>query len=423
VSRRLGRTGDLVVGLFALAAIAAPSAEAALPAGYTANPVENASGSTSDRFGARMVNAGDVNADGKDDLLVGMPESPGGLPGVSGRVVFLDGGTGQAIRTIPSPSSDWLISHEGATTAFGAQVATIGDLTGDGAPEHAVSAPGSDINASAVDMGIVYVLDGRTHEISKRIQLAPDDRPGSPSGFGKALSATGGDLDGGGETDIVVGAPDYAEDALSDTNPDACPFGGPATCPGLGRVYVYRGEDVSGSPTTPLVNPLYPIKYFDAAAAAQQPRLGAALAPIGDVGSCVVSQPPGPSNSSCLTATQAFAPGNVPDGYPDYLVSAPGLPSGGVSGAGRAYIVDGRHGLAISDIGSPDPEAGLRHPRVRPSSRRRRRDGAAGRVRRRNRPGARLPVQRRPDGGGRDRPDRRSGGGDEHGFRRFRGAR
>ena len=164
MSNRFRRIGELVVGLIALALVAAPSAGAALPAGYSRDhgrePV--ALTTAGDHFGANIVNAGDVNGDGKDDLMVGVPDSPVRLPGVTGKVVFIERRR-RAARSAPirPPHGDTLISHAGAATAFGAQVATIGDLNGDGVPEHVVSAPGSDISSTAVDMGIVYVSTAR----------------------------------------------------------------------------------------------------------------------------------------------------------------------------------------------------------------------------------------------------------------------
>ena len=83
------------------------------------------------------------------------------------------------------------------------------------------------------------------------------------------------------------------------------------------------------------------------------------VSPIGDVGSCAIAPgKTGPNNANCLTATADYAPRNVPDGYPDLLVSAPGLTVGGVTKAGEAFVVDGQLGLLIGAVGSPDPQQG-----------------------------------------------------------------
>jgi FG-GAP repeat len=374
-----------VVASFAVALLSAPGAVAALAGGYTPRAAENLSpNSTSDHFGANMVNAGDVNNDGKDDLVVGVPDAPNllSLPGISGKVVFVDGQTGNIISTVRPPAA---ASHAGNPTGFGAQVATIGDLGScgsgaqcqigapDGYPEHVVSAPGADLSSTAVDSGAVYVLDGKTNAVMKTIQLAADDLPGSSPGFGKALTTAAGepactgfggtaqcpdppssrialgDLDGGGKVDIVIGAPNYAEN--SDTNPSACTATAPASCPNMGRVYVYSGEQITGSSGTPLDTPIFAIQYYDQASASQQPLLGASISPIGDVGSCAFDPATQVfTNSDCIDVRPGVNPSDVQDGYPDYLVSAPGL------SGGRAFIVDGQHGLLIASIASPDPQ-------------------------------------------------------------------
>jgi hypothetical protein len=349
---------------------ASPARAVSLPGGYDPTIADNTSGTTADRFGASFVNAGDISVpkDGKDDLIVGVPDAPdpGGLPGISGKVVFIDGSTGGTLGTVRTPSGDAAISHVGAPTAMGASVATLGDIGScpsgcsaigppDGYPEHLASAPGSDISSTALDMGIVYVLDGKTFQVMKRIELAPDARPSASPGFGKAVAALA-DANDGGKPDLVIGAPGYEETAESD--PAGCAAPDPSTCPNLGRVYIVHGEDITGSAGSVLdtsSESTIKIQYFDKTTASQQPQLGAALAPLGDVGACAV--PDGfPALDAFCPNAPPNAPSNVPDGYPDFLVTAPGLDVSGNTDAGKAFIVDGKRGLVFGAISSPDPQ-------------------------------------------------------------------
>jgi hypothetical protein len=375
----------------AAALIAAPSARAALPGGYTPNPVDAPSPtSTSDRFGENIANAGDVNRDGKDDLIVGMPDAPNStLSNITGKVVFVSGANGSVLRavTAPAPPSDQ-ISHTGDPVRFGARVATLGDVgscTGggsactvgspDGVPEHLVSAPGADISIDAADMGAVYVLDGATYRVLKKIQLDAGDLPSTSSGFGSALAGLSGqpacqgfggiapcsnapsspvahgDVDGDLVPDLVVGAPGYAEN--SDTDFAGCAVDPPAGCPGLGRVYVYSGKDIAGSASTVLSAPLLAIKWFDRTTASQQPRLGGGLTPVGDVGTCILDPGAQLPDARCPQGSVT----GVQDGYPDFLVSAPGADATNLSDSGEAFVVDGGHGVVIGTLASPDPQA------------------------------------------------------------------
>ena len=193
MTSRIRRIGAPVVVSLALALAAAPSADAGVPGGYDATPVDNppASATAGDEFGLHIVDAGDVNGDGRDDLLVGVPNAPTGLPNITGKVVYVDGLSGGIIRTVGAPFPQ--VSHAGANTDFGAQVARLGDVTGDGVPEQVVSAPGTDVTSAGIDMGSVYVLNGSTGAIVKQIQLDPEDRPGTPPSFGAGLAAGSGD--------------------------------------------------------------------------------------------------------------------------------------------------------------------------------------------------------------------------------------
>jgi FG-GAP repeat protein len=377
----LRRTRFVAVLVVALAALlAAPSAGAALPAGYAPQAVDNPGApvptTMADRFGENFANAGDLTNDGKDDLIVGVPSAPDpGLGSVSGKVVFVNGATGAIIKTIAPPFEP---THLQSPTAFGTRVARLGDIGScappitcsnvglpDGTPDYVVSAPGADIASNAVDMGIVYVIDGKTFQVLKRIELPPfdTDRPATSPGFGGSLispagepacagfggiggcpslpiSVARGDVDADLKPDVVIGAPDYSETAES--NPAGCSD----FCRNLGRVYVYSGKDIAGPASVPLDTPITRVTWFDTATASQEPRLGAALAPVGDVGRC--NSPPG--QNPCPSAS------NSPDGHPDFLASAPGLDVEGSADAGKVLVLDGQSGSVIGTLPSPDPQ-------------------------------------------------------------------
>jgi hypothetical protein len=393
VRSRLRHIGELVVVALVLALAAAPSAGAALAGGYSADPaggIAMPSASAGDLFGSTVVNAGQL-------LLVGVPKAAGG----EGAVVFVNPADGVTRRINPPLEP----SHVGEPTAFGASVALIPDIgkcvaagsvgapctptqTLDGRADYVVGAPGADINSGeGRDMGRVYVYDGASDGLMKRIQFGPSPPDSSTPvegaplegvpGFGAAVSSASGlppcagsaglgacppvparvaagDVDGSGIPDIVVGAPDYRE--TSDSNP-VCEADFPGTCEPTGRVYVVRGEDVTTGGQTPLAAseshlafgaPLtYP--YVDAASS-EPPSFGGAVAPLGDVGSCDLSNA---FNGSVCPAAQVRS---APDGVPDLLVSAIGSDLGGTPDVGTTFVVDGASATILSRLDGAGPD-------------------------------------------------------------------
>ncbi|MFI6795855.1 FG-GAP repeat protein [Streptosporangium canum] len=149
-----------------------------------------------DRFGAALA-AADLDGDGDDELVIG-------VPGLGGGGVGLYGLKGRGPRII-GQESGWVGQSAKETDQFGAVLAA-GDFDGDGRDEIAVGAP-ADTISKRNGQGSVTVLD--VHR--RRATLLTQDSPGIAGlgepwdSFGAALAT--GDFNADGRDDLAIGVP------------------------------------------------------------------------------------------------------------------------------------------------------------------------------------------------------------------------
>ena len=226
------------------------------------------------QFGHSLA-AVDFDGDGFADLAVGASSEGTAGTGISGKVYVYRGGP-HGLAAAP----DYTLST-GDGGGVGWSLDGAGDLNGDGYGDLVAGAPLSKV--AGVLTGAAYVFYGDDHGGANVATLRTSD--GALAKVGLAV-AGGGDLDGDGLADVIIGVPDS-----------------PMGSAGHGRAYIYRGQPIGLDDNPTVLDESSPLLA----------QFGSALAIAGDVDG---------------------------DGLADLAVSAPG------DGAGRVYLYTGRAGAA-----------------------------------------------------------------------------
>jgi FG-GAP-like repeat/FG-GAP repeat len=171
-------------------------------------------------FGTAIDGAGDVNADGFSDAIFGAENA-----------ARIHHGSGSGLAASATTS----LTSQTALGLFGTAVARAGDLDRDGFGDVIVAAPEQFVDQVAE--GAIYVFLGTSGGISSTIAWTVEGDQVS-SEFGATLSG-GGDVDGDGTGDLLVGAP-AAENGFTDE----------------GRGFLYYGNGDGGSALGPRLRTL-----------------------------------------------------------------------------------------------------------------------------------------------------------------------
>ena len=235
------------------------------------------------RLGSNVGSAGDVNADGYSDVLVGAHLYDGGEINEGRAELFLGSASG------PEPTPVWSSESDQAEARMGYSVSSAGDVDGDGFDDVLIGAT-SYTNDQSIEGRAWVFLGSATGPASTAAWIGESDQTESTYGL-QAESA--GDVNGDGYGDIVVGAQHYDDDQTDE-----------------GRVFVYLG-----SASGPEATASWTVDGDQA-----DDHFGHAVAAAGDVN--------GDGFSDLLVGAEDYDNGNNEEGKAFlYLGSASGLDS------------------------------------------------------------------------------------------------
>jgi hypothetical protein len=165
-----------------------------------------------DRAGFSLDGAGDVNADGCDDIIIGAYGNDGG-GSVSGQTYLIFGKESGWAMDVDLSNSSASFLGEDSSDSSGYSVAGVGDVNGDDYDDMLIGAYSEDDGGS--NAGQVYLVFGKASgwEMDTDLSAVSASFWGEDAGDWAGYFVSGaGDVDGDGYGDILIGA--YGDDDL-----------------------------------------------------------------------------------------------------------------------------------------------------------------------------------------------------------------
>ncbi|RIL06896.1 MAG: hypothetical protein DCC71_04965 [Proteobacteria bacterium] len=254
------------------------------------------------RFGVAVASAGDVDADGYDDVVVGSGGWDGGQTDEGAAFVFLGGPFG--VASGGTATADATLQGDAANARLGSAVAGAGDVDGDGYDDVVAGGRLYQSQGDQSNEGVALIFRGGPNGVAS-------------GGFATAHARLQSDVAGAFFGDAVAGAGDVNGDGYDDVLVGATRFSGPEVREGAAFLFQGSAAGIAdGGPAT-------------AAARLESDQVdawfGASVAAAGDVNG---------------------------DGYADIAVGAPQW-DGGAANEGAAFVwLGGPAGIASGSASS-----------------------------------------------------------------------